>query len=729
MTLLANIGTQFFDDNGDPLAGGKINFYVTGTTTNQNTYSDRALASENTNPVVLDAAGRLTSDVYLDPDLLYKVVITDSSDVTIDTQDGDGISALVEHTSDRRKLVARSPMDDGAVGDGATDDATALQLTLDTATSCVDLEGLTYRIDTAMALTASHNGLVIRNGTIDTSNTFIAAFDMDGSFDTPVNLLSDAAVGDTSLSLVSAGSFATGDMVLLASSSGGDEIVFVSSMSGATMNLRSPVKYSHTTAGSALVSELTPIKDIRFENIRVIGGGALGSNFATIDYGKNISFRDCALEAGAKFIDTNRSHGLKASGILFDTNTDAGQDSDGVCLYLEDTFDCSFSDFELLGCRTFAQTVGNSSGMRFAHVNATQCTAPIIHAAGSRSPRYTDCWFDCQPETTATDDAAVISGGGCVMTDVTFINAADVGILITDATSTASRYVFNNCRVESEDTAISVTSTPTTEVEINGGYYYSTQDNYGGYFNATAAGLTIRANGASFRQTNTTAAQYAFHVLADAGATANAIVNGCYIQRAADNGVCAQLQGTDASSVTAIVTGNLFSNGTYSLNGVNCFPAIEQGNVFRSASSGRVGAHSVQGAWTRAAYSGTISVEYDFDNDGGGSPGTITLTDTVTLPDNAVVILDSYEVLTTFTSSSDTATVKLALATDGDLSTAIAINDAANPWDAGAFIADSNNVAPIAVKTTGDRLVQIVTAVQALTAGKAVFHLRYYVTE
>lgn len=77
---------QFLDDNGVPLAGGKLNFYLTGTTTRQNTYSDDALTVANDNPVILDSAGR-APNIFASSDQPYKVVLTDANDVVIWTRD------------------------------------------------------------------------------------------------------------------------------------------------------------------------------------------------------------------------------------------------------------------------------------------------------------------------------------------------------------------------------------------------------------------------------------------------------------------------------------------------------------------------------------------------------------------------------------------------------------------------------------------------------------------
>ncbi len=61
-----------------PCASCKLFSYVAGTTTKENTYSDAALSSANTNPIVLDAAGRTT--IFLTPGVSYKFVLTTNSD-------------------------------------------------------------------------------------------------------------------------------------------------------------------------------------------------------------------------------------------------------------------------------------------------------------------------------------------------------------------------------------------------------------------------------------------------------------------------------------------------------------------------------------------------------------------------------------------------------------------------------------------------------------------------
>ena len=67
------------DSNGDPLAGALLFTYAAGTTTKQATYTDSALTSAHANPIVLDAAGRAGSGVYLSA-TSYKFVLAPSTD-------------------------------------------------------------------------------------------------------------------------------------------------------------------------------------------------------------------------------------------------------------------------------------------------------------------------------------------------------------------------------------------------------------------------------------------------------------------------------------------------------------------------------------------------------------------------------------------------------------------------------------------------------------------------
>src|SRR5688572_27490198 len=65
------------------LAGAKLTFSITGTSTLQNVYTNEALTIAHSNPVVADANG-VFAPIYLDPTLpSYRVKFTTAADVTI----------------------------------------------------------------------------------------------------------------------------------------------------------------------------------------------------------------------------------------------------------------------------------------------------------------------------------------------------------------------------------------------------------------------------------------------------------------------------------------------------------------------------------------------------------------------------------------------------------------------------------------------------------------------
>jgi len=76
-------GTQFFDANGNPLNGGKIYTYEAGSSTVPLvTFSDLAGTVPNTNPIILDSAGNILVELFLNA-APYNLVLTDSHDTVI----------------------------------------------------------------------------------------------------------------------------------------------------------------------------------------------------------------------------------------------------------------------------------------------------------------------------------------------------------------------------------------------------------------------------------------------------------------------------------------------------------------------------------------------------------------------------------------------------------------------------------------------------------------------
>lgn len=117
----------------------------------------------------------------------------------------------------------------------------------------------------------------------------------------------------------------------------------------------------------------------------------------------------------------------------------------------------------------------------------------------------------------------------------------------------------------------------------------------------------------------------------------------------------------------------------------------------------------------------------------------------VYVPDNAIITNIWWDVITTFTSATDAATIAVHVESANDLVSAIAISDATNVWDAGIHAgkvgapnlgADAAHDSQVEVaalfagtylKLTAEREITATVAVEALTAGKAVFYVEYVI--
>lgn len=87
LSLYAGAGAQFFTNNGVPLNGGLIYTYDAGTTTPAATYTSSSGGTPNTNPIVLDSAGRTPAQIWLTAGSSYKFVLQTSAGVLIQTND------------------------------------------------------------------------------------------------------------------------------------------------------------------------------------------------------------------------------------------------------------------------------------------------------------------------------------------------------------------------------------------------------------------------------------------------------------------------------------------------------------------------------------------------------------------------------------------------------------------------------------------------------------------
>lgn len=192
---------QFFTEGGIPLAGGKLYSYAAGTTTPLATYTASTGTQNNTNPIILDSRGEAA--VWLGA-ASYKLKLTDSTDVEIWTSDNittqDAINALTAFeaslaSTQGSSLVGYVPAsgppgrtvqaklrdvvsvkDFGAVGDGTTDDTTALRAAIAYCESATSWGGRALYIP---------GGRYLISGALTLSKEFITIFG-DGAWESRI---------------------------------------------------------------------------------------------------------------------------------------------------------------------------------------------------------------------------------------------------------------------------------------------------------------------------------------------------------------------------------------------------------------------------------------------------------------------------------------------------------------------------------------------------------------
>jgi hypothetical protein len=87
LSPLAGAGWQFFANDGAVLSGGLLYTYAAGTTTPATTYTSSTGVTANSNPIVLDSAGRVPYEIWLTDGVFYKFVLRDSTNSLIGTYD------------------------------------------------------------------------------------------------------------------------------------------------------------------------------------------------------------------------------------------------------------------------------------------------------------------------------------------------------------------------------------------------------------------------------------------------------------------------------------------------------------------------------------------------------------------------------------------------------------------------------------------------------------------
>lgn len=168
---------QLFDNNGDPLNGGKVYVYAPGTLTAKDSYptADAADAATgaNPNPVVLDSAGRPEGGQIWGVDgQSYKLVVKTSADVTLDTIDD------IETPATRDEVKQLAPRLKVYTAGGT---ANALTITLDPAITALSTD-VSFYFRPSAANTAAGPTIAIDGKAAATAKLADASTDVPAGF-------------------------------------------------------------------------------------------------------------------------------------------------------------------------------------------------------------------------------------------------------------------------------------------------------------------------------------------------------------------------------------------------------------------------------------------------------------------------------------------------------------------------------------------------------------------
>lgn len=161
---------QALTSGGVPISGAKLEFFITGTSTPKNTYSDSAKTTPNTNPVVANSAGRFGA-IFMDVDVAYKVVYKDAADVVIATLDP--VVPILDNPTARIPVITKATTYNVALADRGKlieADASTAPFSINLPAAAAATNGFTIRVKkidaTANAVTVDGNGAETIDGAL-----------------------------------------------------------------------------------------------------------------------------------------------------------------------------------------------------------------------------------------------------------------------------------------------------------------------------------------------------------------------------------------------------------------------------------------------------------------------------------------------------------------------------------------------------------------------------------
>jgi hypothetical protein len=594
MTEIVSPFAQFFDVSGAPLNNGAI-YIGTGSLDAQSNpipvYWDNALTIPALQPIrTLNGyivRNGTPARIFCNADNFSMTVKTNTGRAVWSIQDATSDKSLLEILSqpDGASLIgftqantgtpARTVQDKlrdivflkdfGAVGDGVTDDAAAVLTALNSGAKVIDGQGLTYKINSPLSITADN--LTVQNATFDISSVpnqpgddFIIRFEgTQGAF---VNLTANLNANDNVISVGSTSGFSADQYVWVqssqffwASQQVGQYGKIKSIDSATQMTLYDNVLYDFTTANTARVAPIQTKNGIVLNKVQFIGAQANNQAALYFSLCSDVHVQDCTfLNVDYACVYVSRCVNVVVDSVQCRYSRAAAGLSYGV-LFLNGTYNGVVVNGYSEDQRHYVAT-GSATALGGVNLYITVANNHITAArnAGIDAHPTLDYYtvngntIEQAADATGTTDGIICQGLNCVITNNTIVNATRHAIFhqLFPTIGSGSCIISNNLIRKSgggasTDTGINVTNETTGAATLDG---------------VNIVGNTIDG-------TN----DFSMTITAVTGNINNVAITGNIVRTNATDSSCrlrAQGAGTSINDIS--ITGNIFkSSGTQNL--------------------------------------------------------------------------------------------------------------------------------------------------------------------
>lgn len=288
--------TTLFTLGTDPAGKKNTQVYIDGV------YQEKETYSLLTTSITFSQAPPNLSTIEV---VVAEIMLIGSTTSDLIAYTPSGTGAVITNVQDKIRQTV-SLKDFGAVGNGSTDDTAAIQLALNSGFKNITGSGLTYKVTSALTISASD--ITFQDLTIDTSSktgviSFITASGTQGS---NVALTANSLTGANTITVGNTSTFVVDDYAYISSNEVWSatqtvllgQIVKIKSKTSTVLTLHDDVLYNFNTADSAVVAPISTLDNLTFKDIKFIGANDLSNNQTALRLNKcfNVNVENCGFD-------------------------------------------------------------------------------------------------------------------------------------------------------------------------------------------------------------------------------------------------------------------------------------------------------------------------------------------------------------------------------------------------------------------------------------------------